>query len=137
MFRLLRNHGGYSPRLHNSCNAEGRGWRARLQQDHHRYEGCMGQHCSHIASLSTLNQSQGTIAQHVMYTERPNQNQFVHVGCTGCKLVVICRGIDRNLKTLVLTSSKLIVSRYVAESITTDAVRFGHVGLCQLHTKHS
>ena len=30
---------------------------------------------------------------------------------------------------------ELIVSRYVAESITTDAGRFGHVGLCQLHTK--
>ena len=30
---------------------------------------------------------------------------------------------------------KLIVSRYVAESITTDAGRFGHVGLCQLRTK--
>ena len=25
--------------------------------------------------------------------------------------------------------------RYVAESITTDAGRFGHVGLCQLRTK--
>ena len=31
-------------------------------------------------------------------------------------------------------SGKLIVSRYVAESITTDAGRFGHVGLCQLRT---
>ena len=30
---------------------------------------------------------------------------------------------------------KLIVSRYVAELITTDAGRFGHVGLCQLCTK--
>ena len=27
------------------------------------------------------------------------------------------------------------MSRYVAESITTDAGRFGHVGLCQLRTK--
>ena len=26
------------------------------------------------------------------------------------------------------------MSRYVAESITTDAGRFDHVGLCQLHT---
>ena len=32
-------------------------------------------------------------------------------------------------------SGKLIVSRYIAESITTDAGRFGHVGLCQLRTK--
>ena len=32
-------------------------------------------------------------------------------------------------------SGKLIMSRYVAESITTDARRFGHVGLCQLRTK--
>ena len=32
-------------------------------------------------------------------------------------------------------SGELIVSRYVAESITTDAGCFGHVGLCQLRTK--
>ena len=32
-------------------------------------------------------------------------------------------------------SDKLIVNRYVAESITTDAGRFGHVVLCQLCTK--
>ena len=32
-------------------------------------------------------------------------------------------------------SRELIVSRYVAESITTDAGRFGHVGRCQLRTK--
>ena len=31
-------------------------------------------------------------------------------------------------------SGELIVSRYVAESIVTDAGRFGHIGLCQLHT---
>ena len=30
---------------------------------------------------------------------------------------------------------ELIVSRYVAESITTDAGCFGHVGLCQMCTK--
>ena len=34
-------------------------------------------------------------------------------------------------------SGELIVSRYVAESITTDAGRFGHVGLCQLRTKRA
>ena len=34
----------------------------------------------------------------------------------------------------VSIAGKLIVSRYVAESITTDAGRFGHVGLCQLRT---
>ena len=32
-------------------------------------------------------------------------------------------------------SGELIVSRYVAESITMIAGRFGHVGLCQLRTK--
>ena len=36
---------------------------------------------------------------------------------------------------IILLSGELIVSRYVAESITTDAGRFGHVGLCQLRTK--
>ena len=30
---------------------------------------------------------------------------------------------------------ELIVSRYIAESITTDAGCFGHVGLCQLCAK--
>ena len=30
-------------------------------------------------------------------------------------------------------SGELIVSKYITESITTDAGRFGHVG--QLHTK--
>ena len=30
---------------------------------------------------------------------------------------------------------KLIVSRYVAELITTDAGCFGHIALCQLHTE--
>ena len=34
-----------------------------------------------------------------------------------------------------MVSGELIVSRYVAGSITTDAGRFGHVGLCQLRTK--
>ena len=34
-----------------------------------------------------------------------------------------------------IISGELIVSRYVAESITTDAGHFGHVGLCQLRTK--
>ena len=32
-------------------------------------------------------------------------------------------------------SGEMIVSRCVAESITTDAGRFGHIGLCQLRTK--
>ena len=32
-------------------------------------------------------------------------------------------------------SGELIVSRCVVESITTDAGRFSHVGLCQLRTK--
>ena len=30
---------------------------------------------------------------------------------------------------------ELIVSKYVAESMTMIAGRFGHEGLCQLHTK--
>ena len=36
---------------------------------------------------------------------------------------------------MLLISGELIVSRHVAESITTDAGCFGHVGLCQLCTK--
>ena len=35
----------------------------------------------------------------------------------------------------ITESGELIVSRYVAESITTDAGCFSHVGLCQLRTK--
>ena len=35
----------------------------------------------------------------------------------------------------VVDIGKLIVSRYVAESITTDAGRFSHIGFCQLRTK--
>ena len=31
-------------------------------------------------------------------------------------------------------SSGLIASRYIAESMTTNAGHFGHLGLCQLHT---
>ena len=30
---------------------------------------------------------------------------------------------------------ELIVNRYVAESMTNDAERFGHIGFCQLCTK--
>ena len=33
-------------------------------------------------------------------------------------------------------SGELIMSRYVAESITTDTGHFNHVGLSQLHRKH-
>ena len=43
-----------------------------------------------------------------------------------------CRG---SLLCMLMISGKLIVSRYIAESITTDAGCFGHVGLCQLRTK--
>ena len=35
----------------------------------------------------------------------------------------------------MLIPGELIMSIYVAESITIDAGRFGHVGLCQLRTK--
>ena len=45
----------------------------------------------------------------------------------------------RLIHTVSLTDKKisgeLIVSKYVAESITMIAGRFGHEGLCQLHTK--
>ena len=34
-----------------------------------------------------------------------------------------------------MISDELIMSKYVAESITMIAGRFGHEGLCQLHTK--
>ena len=36
---------------------------------------------------------------------------------------------------MFLILGELIVSRYITESITTDAGRFGPVGLCQLRTK--
>ena len=36
--------------------------------------------------------------------------------------------------TLYYLPGELIMSIYVAESITIDAGRFGHVGLCQLRT---
>ena len=39
------------------------------------------------------------------------------------------------LIAMLSISDILIVSRYVAESMTTDAGRFDNVGLCQLHTK--
>ena len=39
------------------------------------------------------------------------------------------------LSTICLESGKLIVSRYIAESITTDTGRFDYVGLCQQRTK--
>ena len=39
-----------------------------------------------------------------------------------------------NNYTDYLILGELIVNRYVAELITTDAGRFGHVGLCQLHS---
>ena len=35
---------------------------------------------------------------------------------------------------MLLISSGLNASRYTAESMTTNAGHFGHVGLCQLHT---
>ena len=41
----------------------------------------------------------------------------------------------QGLIAMLMISGKLIMSRYIAESITTDAGRFGRVGLCQLRTK--
>ena len=37
--------------------------------------------------------------------------------------------------TCIYLLGKLIVTRSVAETITADGGCFGHVGLCQLHTK--
>ena len=39
------------------------------------------------------------------------------------------------LPLLIILSGELIVSKYVAESITMIAGRFGHEGLCQLRTE--
>ena len=50
-------------------------------------------------------------------------------------LIVHCNKIQGNIYKQVELTGKLIVSRYVAESITNDAGYFGHVGLCQLRTK--
>ena len=47
---------------------------------------------------------------------------------------------DRNWKVRMLKNKDIGQTdrgRYVAESITTDAGRFSHVGLCQLRTKLS
>ena len=43
--------------------------------------------------------------------------------------------MSQRLIAMLLITGELIMSRYVAESITTDAGRFSHVGLCHLHTK--
>ena len=45
-------------------------------------------------------------------------------------LLFLCAGNNKSL------SGELIVSKYVAESITMIAGRFGHEGLCQLRTEH-
>ena len=62
----------------------------------------------------------------------------VHVVC-GVRIClhVHVRGITSTMHTnqLVTLSGELIVSKYVAESITMIAGRFGHEGLCQLHTE--
>ena len=66
----------------------------------------------------------------------------VHAWCV-CVCVCLCVhtcivvGGTLALHTVLklLLSGELIVSRYIAESITTDVGRFGHVGLCQLRTK--
>ena len=46
-----------------------------------------------------------------------------------------CSWKGLGMRVLAFFSGELIVSRYVAESITMCAVRFGHIGLCQLLTK--
>ena len=43
--------------------------------------------------------------------------------------------LPRVVLTMYRILDELIVSRFVAESITNDAGHFGHVGLCQLLTK--
>ena len=45
-----------------------------------------------------------------------------------------CHKASTTLAT-ALVSGELIVSKYVAESITMIAGRFGHEGLCQLRTE--
>ena len=40
-----------------------------------------------------------------------------------------------NSNGYIVVSGELIVSKYVAESITMIAGRFGHEGLCQLRTE--
>ena len=59
---------------------------------------------------------------HASGASGPYQTSFVLMSLQACCYVVI--------------SGELIMSRYVAESITTDAGRFSHVGLSQLHKKH-
>ena len=53
-----------------------------------------------------------------------------YVVFTGCCLEFTCTMIQSKL-----ASGELIVSKYVAESITMIAGRFGHEGLCQLRTE--
>ena len=62
-----------------------------------------------------------------------------------CKLVVVvCSSEEQwaiaqlsplGLSGTDMISGKLIVSKYVTESITMIAGRFGHEGLCQLRTE--
>ena len=42
---------------------------------------------------------------------------------------------DTKTDDIIMLSGELIVSKYVAESITMIAGRFGHEGLCQLRTE--
>ena len=52
------------------------------------------------------------------------------LGCISSKVLVYY--LQRHGKVI---SGELIVSKYVAESITMIAGRFGHEGLCQLRTE--
>ena len=51
------------------------------------------------------------------------------VGPGACGLHSVC------IMNILVVSGELIVSKYVAESITMIAGRFGHEGLCQLRTE--
>ena len=50
--------------------------------------------------------------------------------------VIQCVMIVSNNCNMIFMSGELIVSRYVVGSNTNDAGCFGHIGLCQLCTKH-
>ena len=86
-------------------------------------------------TLSCLNNGMTGLAYGVsLRVAHPFLSNF-HVNNTSDR----CHGNNRSNYNMyihdVAEASKLIVSRYIAESITTDAGRFGHVGLCQLRTK--
>ena len=59
----------------------------------------------------------------------------IHCQCGGKEQCWSKRDIQWHGDSII--SGELIVSKYVAESITMIAGRFGHEGLCQLRTERS